>query len=115
VRIERSSGAGILATALANALELRRLTGASLREMLGAARALARSGEMSFGQALLAANSPVLLQRAVVQGRPSEGIMASGQVAGRLDDLPGCAELVERIVREAEAHLAAACNLLPRE
>lgn len=114
-RIERSSGAGVLAAALANALELRRLTGASFREMLGAARALARSGEMSFGQALLAANSPVLLRRAVVQGRPSEGIMASGQVAGRLDDLPGCAVLVERIVREAQTHLAAACRLLPRE
>jgi NAD(P)H-dependent flavin oxidoreductase YrpB (nitropropane dioxygenase family) len=41
--------------------------------------------------------------------------MASGQVAGRLGDLPSCAELIERIVREAEARLAATCALLPRE
>ena len=102
-RIERSSGAGVLVTALRNAFELKRLTGASLSEMLRSARAMARSGEMSLGQALLAANSPVLLQRAVVQGHPAEGIMASGQVAGRLGDLPSCAELIERIVREAEA------------
>jgi NAD(P)H-dependent flavin oxidoreductase YrpB (nitropropane dioxygenase family) len=114
-RIERSSGVGVLATALRNALELKRLTGASVSEMLRSARAMARSGEMSLGQALLAANSPVLLQRAVVQGHPAEGIMASGQVAGRLGDLPSCAELVERIVREAEARLAEACALLPRE
>jgi NAD(P)H-dependent flavin oxidoreductase YrpB (nitropropane dioxygenase family) len=113
-RIERASGAGVLATALRNALELKRLTGASVSEMLRSARAMSRSGEMSLGQALLAANSPVLLQRAVVQGHPAEGIMASGQVAGRLADLPSCAELVERIVREAETRLAAACELLPR-
>ena len=114
-RIERSSGAGVLVTALRNAFELKRLTGASLSEMLKSARAMARSGEMSLGQALLAANSPVLLQRAVVQGHPAEGIMASGQVAGRLGDLPSCAELIERIVREAEARLETACALLPRE
>jgi NAD(P)H-dependent flavin oxidoreductase YrpB (nitropropane dioxygenase family) len=54
----------------------------------------------------------VLLQRAIVQGHPSEGIMASGQVAGRLDDLPTCAELVARIVREAEASIEASCRLL---
>jgi NAD(P)H-dependent flavin oxidoreductase YrpB (nitropropane dioxygenase family) len=114
-RIERASGAGVLVTALRNAFELKRVTGASLSEMLRSARAMTRSGEMSLGQALLAANSPVLLKRAVVQGHPAEGIMASGQVAGRLGDLPSCAELVERIVREAEARLAAACTLLPRE
>jgi NAD(P)H-dependent flavin oxidoreductase YrpB (nitropropane dioxygenase family) len=114
-RIERSSGAGVLVTALRNAFELKRLTGASLSEMLSSARAMARSGEMSLGQALLAANSPVLLQRAVVQGHPAEGIMASGQVAGRLGDLPSCAELIERIVRDAEARLETACALLPRE
>jgi NAD(P)H-dependent flavin oxidoreductase YrpB (nitropropane dioxygenase family) len=111
-RIERASGLGMLATALRNAFELRRLTGVPVGEMLKSARAMVRSGEMSLGQALLAANSPVLLQRAVVQGHPAQGIMASGQVAGRLGDLPSCAELVERVVRDAESRLAAACALL---
>jgi NAD(P)H-dependent flavin oxidoreductase YrpB (nitropropane dioxygenase family) len=111
-RIEKASGAGMLVTALRNALELKRLTGASFGDMLRSAGAMARSSHMTFGQALLAANSPVLLQRAVVQGHPSEGIMASGQVAGRLNDLPTCAELIERIVRDAEARLEANCRLL---
>jgi NAD(P)H-dependent flavin oxidoreductase YrpB (nitropropane dioxygenase family) len=31
--------------------------------------------------------------------------MASGQVAGLIDDLPSCAELIERIMAEAEAVL----------
>jgi cell division ATPase FtsA len=33
--------------------------------------------------------------------------MATGMVAGRLKDLPSCAELIERIVREAEERLDA--------
>jgi NAD(P)H-dependent flavin oxidoreductase YrpB (nitropropane dioxygenase family) len=33
-------------------------------------------------------------------------VMASGQVVGVIDDLPSCAELISRIVGEAEAVLA---------
>ena len=32
--------------------------------------------------------------------------MPSGQVAGLIDDLPSCAELIARIVAEAEQRLA---------
>jgi hypothetical protein len=31
--------------------------------------------------------------------------MSSGQVAGLIEDLPSCAELIEAIVREAETRL----------
>jgi hypothetical protein len=34
--------------------------------------------------------------------------LASGQVAGILEDLPSCAELIESIVRDAVEHLRAA-------
>ncbi|MGY5135479.1 nitronate monooxygenase, partial [Streptomyces nigrescens] len=34
-------------------------------------------------------------------------VMASGQVAGVIEDLPSCAELVDRIMAEARATLAA--------
>jgi NAD(P)H-dependent flavin oxidoreductase YrpB (nitropropane dioxygenase family) len=44
----------------------------------------------------------MLLKASMVDGRTDLGVMASGQVAGVIDDLPSCAELVERIVREAE-------------
>jgi NAD(P)H-dependent flavin oxidoreductase YrpB (nitropropane dioxygenase family) len=45
--------------------------------------------------------------RAVVDGRPNEGLLATGLVAGRIDDIPSCAELIERIERDARARIAA--------
>jgi len=41
----------------------------------------------------------------MVDGRPDLGLMSSGQVAGLIEDLPSCAELIEAIMREAEACL----------
>ena len=48
-----------------------------------------------WGQVLMAANTPVLLRAAMVDGRTDLGLMSSGQVAGLIDDLPSCAELIE--------------------
>jgi NAD(P)H-dependent flavin oxidoreductase YrpB (nitropropane dioxygenase family) len=64
--------------------------------------ALKQGGELTWGQVLLAANTPMLLKSAMVDGRTDLGVMASGQVAGVIDDLPSCAELVDRIMAEAE-------------
>jgi nitronate monooxygenase len=36
-------------------------------------------------------------------GNADEGIWSAGQVQGLIHDIPSCAELVSRIVREAEA------------
>jgi len=38
-----------------------------------------------------------------VTGDPNEGIWSAGQVQGLIHDIPSCAELVSRIVREAES------------
>jgi nitronate monooxygenase len=38
-----------------------------------------------------------------VTGDPNEGIWSAGQVQGLIHDIPTCAELVSRIVREAES------------
>jgi NAD(P)H-dependent flavin oxidoreductase YrpB (nitropropane dioxygenase family) len=48
-----------------------------------------------------------LLRAALVDGRTDLGLMPSGQVAGLIDDLPSCAELIGAIMREAEAGLDA--------
>jgi NAD(P)H-dependent flavin oxidoreductase YrpB (nitropropane dioxygenase family) len=64
--------------------------------------ALKHGKELTWSQVLLAANTPMLLKSAMVEGRTDLGVMASGQVAGVIDDLPSCAELVERMVKEAE-------------
>ena len=61
-----------------------------------------RSGDLSFGQTLMAANSPMMIQEAMVKGNPEEGILPSGQVAGLIEDLPTVAELVATIVSDAE-------------
>jgi NAD(P)H-dependent flavin oxidoreductase YrpB (nitropropane dioxygenase family) len=42
----------------------------------------------------------------MVDGRPEFGVMATGQVAGIIDDLPSCAELIERTIAEAESIFA---------
>jgi NAD(P)H-dependent flavin oxidoreductase YrpB (nitropropane dioxygenase family) len=49
----------------------------------------------------MAANTPMLLRAAMVEGRPDLGVMSAGQVVGLIDDLPSCAELIERIMAEA--------------
>jgi NAD(P)H-dependent flavin oxidoreductase YrpB (nitropropane dioxygenase family) len=53
----------------------------------------------------MAANTPVMLRASMVDGRTDLGTLASGQVAGVIDDLPSCAELIERIMAEAGAVL----------
>jgi NAD(P)H-dependent flavin oxidoreductase YrpB (nitropropane dioxygenase family) len=55
---------------------------------------------------LLAANTPMLLRASMVEGRTDLGVMASGQAAGVIGDLPSCAELVGRIMSEADEALA---------
>jgi NAD(P)H-dependent flavin oxidoreductase YrpB (nitropropane dioxygenase family) len=45
------------------------------------------------------------LRTAMVDGRTDLGLTSSGQVAGLIEDLPSCAELIEAILREAETGL----------
>ena len=64
------------------------------------------SHELTWSQVLMAANTPMLLRAAMVDGRADLGVMSSGQVVGVIDDLPTVAELIDRIVGEAEEVLA---------
>ena len=94
-----------LAFALRNAMELRRVSGASLVELLRAGLAMRKSEGLSRSQLLMAANAPILARRAMNEGDPVGGYLPSGSVAGLLDDRPTCAELIARIMEEAEATL----------
>ncbi|MGD9705367.1 MAG: NAD(P)H-dependent flavin oxidoreductase [Acidimicrobiia bacterium] len=94
-----------LPRAVANALRFRRLTGLGIGEMWREGRSMQRSLDLSWTQMVMAANTPMLLKAALVDGRPESGVMASGQVVGMIDDLPSVAELVERIVAEADETL----------
>jgi len=62
--------------------------------------------ELSWSQVLMAANTPMLLKSAMVDGRPDLGVMAAGQVVGLIDDVPSCAELISRIMADAHDCLA---------
>lgn len=92
--------------ALLNAWRMKQISGARMSDLINAARGLQRDGGLSFGQALMAANSPVLIEQSMIQGRPERGVMSTGMVAGVLQDLPSCAELMQRIVSDAGRRLA---------
>ena len=91
--------------AVRNALRFREMTGLSIAAMLKEGKAMRSSMGLSWAQVLMAANTPMLLKAALVDGNVDSGVMASGQVVGIIDDLPTCAELIERIMSEAETAL----------
>ena len=93
--------------ALRSGLEYRKMSGASVGELLSSALTMSRSEDMTRTQTLMAPNAPIFIQRAMVEGRPAEGVLPSGVVAGVIKDRPTCAELIERIVRDAEQTLTA--------
>jgi NAD(P)H-dependent flavin oxidoreductase YrpB (nitropropane dioxygenase family) len=68
--------------------------------------------DLTWAQVLMAANTPMLLKAGLVDGNTGAGVLASGQVAGIIDDLPSCAELIETIVSEAVTHLQSATALI---
>jgi NAD(P)H-dependent flavin oxidoreductase YrpB (nitropropane dioxygenase family) len=100
--LERSGRIRALAHAVRRAAGFRRLSGLTWPRMVRDGLAMRHGKDLSWSQVLLAANTPMLRKSAMVDGRTDAGVMASGQVAGLIDDLPSCAELVDRIVKEAE-------------
>jgi nitronate monooxygenase len=104
--LERKGPLGRLWFAAQSALAFRRATGASLADLARSALALRRHERLTRSQLVMAANAPMLARRAMTEGDPVRGYLPSGSVAGVIDDRPTCAELVDRIAREAEAVLA---------
>ncbi|MFM6950641.1 MAG: NAD(P)H-dependent flavin oxidoreductase [Chakrabartia sp.] len=108
-RIEGSGRVAMWLRAIEAGLEMKRQTGMSWGEVLGAARGMTSHGEMPLSAAMMAAAAPIMIQRAVVSGDADQGLMATGAVAGRLADLPACADLLQSIETEARARIAALC------
>ncbi|MFH0518000.1 NAD(P)H-dependent flavin oxidoreductase [Streptomyces sp. M41] len=104
--LERSGRAASLWRAVRHAAAFRRVSGMSWAAMVRDGLAMKHGKDLTWSQVLLAANTPMLLRSAMVDGRTDLGVMASGQVAGVIDDLPSCAELVDRIMAEAQGTLA---------
>jgi NAD(P)H-dependent flavin oxidoreductase YrpB (nitropropane dioxygenase family) len=98
----KSRALGRMTRAVRNAVAFQKLSGTPWRDVVTEGLAMRKSAELSFSQLVMAANTPMLLKAAMVDGRPDLGVMASGQVAGLIEDLPSCQELITRIMAEAE-------------
>jgi len=91
----------MLAKSARSALEFQKLTGTRWTDIVREGLSMKKSHELSYGQMIMAANTPMMLRSSMVDGRLDLGTLASGQVAGVIDDLPSCEELVHRIITEA--------------
>ncbi|OLZ64127.1 2-nitropropane dioxygenase [Streptomyces sp. IMTB 2501] len=105
--LERSARTAALLRAIRHAAGFKKHTGMSWARMARDGLAMKHGKELTWSQVLLAANTPMLLKASMVEGRTDLGVMASGQVAGLIDDLPSCTDLVDRIMTEARATLRA--------
>ena len=97
--------AGRVVRSVRSAARYRGMAGVSWRDLARQGRAMRRETGLSWGQVLMAANTPVLFAAAMVEGRTDLGVMSAGQVAGVIEDLPSCEELIAAIMRDAEAGL----------
>lgn len=99
--LENSSNARGLVAAVRNATKFKAMTGMKWTTMAKDGLAMRKSGDRTWQQIIMAANTPMLLKAGLVDGNTKAGVLASGQVVGLLDDLPTCKELIDSIVAQA--------------
>lgn len=104
-RLIRSSAVTRLPRAVGNALAFRRVTGTSVRDLASEGRAMRRNQDLTLSQLAMAANAPMLIKAALVDGDPDVGVLPTGQVTGLIDAVPTVAEIVDAIVADASATL----------
>ena len=111
-KLESGSRARGFTAAVRNAAKFKKMSQMTWPSMIRDGLAMRHGKELSWSQVLMAANTPMLLKAGLVEGNTDAGVLASGQVAGIVEDLPSCAELIESIVAEAVKHLQAASALV---
>jgi NAD(P)H-dependent flavin oxidoreductase YrpB (nitropropane dioxygenase family) len=103
--LEHTNAVMAMPRALRNAAAFKKLSGTSWRGIAREGLALRKEQNLKWSQLALAANTPMLLRAGLVEGRLDAGVLSSGQVTGVIDDLPTVAELISRIMGEAEQTL----------
>jgi NAD(P)H-dependent flavin oxidoreductase YrpB (nitropropane dioxygenase family) len=111
-KLESGSRVRGFSAAIGNAAKFKKMSGMSWRSMIQDGLAMRHGKELTWSQIVMAANTPMLLKAGLVEGNTEAGVLASGQVAGIVDDLPSCAELIDTIVADAIKHLQAASALV---
>ncbi|MFF3789958.1 NAD(P)H-dependent flavin oxidoreductase [Streptomyces sp. NPDC001981] len=109
--LEHAGRTRALVQAVRRAAGFKRISGLSWSRMVRDGLAMRHGKDLSWSQVLLAANTPMLLKASMVDGRTDLGVMASGQVAGVIEDLPSCAELVGRLMKDAQRTLEALASI----
>lgn len=99
--LEKAPTALKLPAALKRALAFRKQTGTPLRELVDEGLAMRKSQDLTWAQLAMAANAPMLIKAALVDGDASVGVLPTGQVTGVIDELPSVADLIDSIVSEA--------------
>ena len=112
-KIEKAGPIGMYLRAFESGLAMKKSTGATWAELFHMAKGMTSHGGLSFSESLLAATTPYLIQKAVVDGKPDEGVMATGVVGGRITELPTCKDLVEGIAAQARERIAALTGARP--
>ncbi|KAA0021966.1 (3aS,4S,5R,7aS)-5-hydroxy-7a-methyl-1-oxo-octahydro-1H-indene-4-carboxyl-CoA dehydrogenase [Antrihabitans cavernicola] len=110
-KLEHSGNARGLVAAVRNAAKFKSMTGMKWSTMAKDGAAMRKSGDRTWQQIIMAANTPMLLKAGLVEGNTQAGVLASGQVVGLLDDLPTCRELIDGIVAQAIAQIDALATL----
>ena len=103
--LERASGISKLFIALKNGLKYSRFTGAGIFSLLKIALLQSKNHALTPAQTIMAANAPFIIQKAMVDGNPQDGVLPSGQVAAVIDELLTCQEVITSIIDEAEQAL----------
>lgn len=105
-QLDRAGPVSGLVRSVRAAAGFRSVSGLGWAELIRQGRAMRAGAGLSWAQVLMAANTPMLLRAAMVDGRPDLGLMSSGQVAGLIEDLPSAGELIGSIMTQARERIA---------
>lgn len=111
-KLESGSPVRGFTAAVINAAKFKKMSQMSWTAIIRDGLAMRRGKDLTWSQVIMAANTPMLLKAGLVDGSTDAGVLASGQVAGIIEDLPTCAQLIDGIVSEAIKHLQAASALI---
>ena len=83
-------------------LELKRAFGVPLWRVLLSGLKMKKAYEIPAGELGNAAAGNLRIKKALIEGDSEWGFMPGGQVCGRIEDIPTCQELIQRIIKEAD-------------
>ena len=99
-KIDRSNPFSLFIISITSAWKYKQLTKSSYLDLMKSFFAMLKGDDLTISQSVMSANSPAIIQKAMVEGSPDEGAMPSGQVAGLISNLPTCKDLIDQIMKE---------------